>query len=195
MIRLSRRALFSRSSVAAGASAGPASGREIIRARYFPNVALTTHQGKRARFYDDLIKDKIVVINWMYADCEGVCPLITANLVKVQKLLGDRVGRDLFLYSLTLKPQDDTPKQLAAYAAMHHVGPGWLFLTGAPADLELLRHTLGFADIDRAVDRDTSRHSGVLRFGNEPLALWATADGEARPEWIAESISWVTRVS
>ena len=194
MIRLSRRALF-RSSVAARASAAPASGRETIRARYFPNVALTTHQGRRVRFYDDLIKDKIVVINWMYADCEGVCPLITANLVKVQKLLGDRVGRDLFIYSLTLKPHEDTPTQLEAYAAMHHVGPGWLFLTGAPADLELLRHTLGFADIDPAVDRDTTRHSGVLRFGNEPLALWATADGEAKPEWIAESISWVMRVS
>jgi len=71
--------------------------REQIRARYFPNVTVVTHEGRKARFYDDLIKDKIVTINFMYADCEGICPGITANLVKVQKVLGDRVGRDIFI--------------------------------------------------------------------------------------------------
>jgi len=81
--------------------------REAIRARYFPNVVLTTHEGKRVRFFDDLIRDKIAVIGLMYANCQGVCPAITANLVKVQKLLGDRVGRDIFLYSVTVKPEED----------------------------------------------------------------------------------------
>src|SRR5215831_3096467 len=84
--------------------------RELIRARYFPNVALTTHEGKKVRFYDDLIKDKIVTINFMYADCEGVCPGITANLVNVQRALGERVGRDIFMYSITLKPEHDSPE-------------------------------------------------------------------------------------
>src|SRR3954453_20986852 len=70
------------------------SSRERIRQLHFPNVLLTTHQGKQVRFYDDLLKDKIVLINFMYAQCEGVCPGITMNLARVQKLLGDRVGRD-----------------------------------------------------------------------------------------------------
>src|SRR5882724_7870803 len=83
--------------------------RELTQARYFPNVELTTHEGKKVRFYDDLIKDKIVVINFMYAQCEGICPGITANLVKVQKILEDRVGRDIFMYSITLKPEEDSP--------------------------------------------------------------------------------------
>src|SRR5262245_43205330 len=68
--------------------------REKIRRRYFPDVTLTTHQGKKVQFYEDLIKDKSVLLNMMYTNCEGVCPGITANLVRVQKLLGDRVGRD-----------------------------------------------------------------------------------------------------
>src|SRR5262249_31882315 len=71
----------------AGAASGfapPVSGREVMRRRYFPDVVLTTHEGKRVRFYDDLLKDKIVVLNMMYADCTGICPLITANLVKAQ---------------------------------------------------------------------------------------------------------------
>src|SRR5215813_10354945 len=99
----------------------PISSREMIRARYFPNVVLTTHEGKKVRFYDDLIKDKIVTINFMYATCEGVCPGITANLVEVQELLGKRVGRDIFMYSITLKPEQDTPKVLKNYVKMHRI--------------------------------------------------------------------------
>src|SRR5262249_12245652 len=125
-----------------------AQARETIRRRYFPDVILTTHEGKKVRFYEDLIKDKSVGLNMMYADCEGVWPGITANLVKVQKLLGDRVGRDIFFYSLTLKPEQDDPKALKHYVEMHKVGPGWLFLTGKPGDIELLRRKLGFTNPD-----------------------------------------------
>src|ERR1043165_874415 len=88
------------------------SSRQKLQARYFPNFELTTHQGRKVRFYDDLIKDKIVVINFMYAQCEGICPGITANLLRVQKILGDRIGRDIFMYSITLKPEEDSPKDL-----------------------------------------------------------------------------------
>ena len=73
-------------------NAAPKTSREVLRDRYFPNVVLTTHEGKKVRFYDDLLKDKIVVLNFMYTSCEGVCPVITANLMTVQKLLGERVG-------------------------------------------------------------------------------------------------------
>ena len=177
----------------AGRFAPAVSGREVMRRRYFPDVVLTTHEGKRVRFYDDLLKDKIVVLNMMYADCTGICPLITANLVRAQKILGERVGRDIFIYSITVKPEVDTPEHLREYAVMHQVGPGWLFLTGRPGDVELLRHKLGFADANPEVDRDKSRHSGMVRYGNEPLALWGSCQGQAKPEWIAEEISFVIR--
>jgi protein SCO1/2 len=168
-----------------------AGAREIIRQRYFPDVVLTTHEGRKVRFYEDLIKDKSVVLNMMYADCEGVCAGITANLVRVQKLLGGRVGRDIFFYSLTLKPEKDDPKALKAYVEMHGVRPGWLFLTGKPADVELLRRKLGFTNPDPKLDADTSQHIGNIRFGNEPLTHWAACPGLAKPTWIVEELSWV----
>jgi protein SCO1 len=171
--------------------APPVPGREVMRRRYFPDLLLTTHEGRQVRFYNDLLKDKIVVLNLMYARCTGACPLVTSNLVKVQRLLRERMGHDLFIYSLTVKPEEDTPEELKAYAAMHGTGPGWLFLTGKPDDVELLRHKLGFADINPAIDRDKSRHSGMLRYGNERLALWGSCQGQARPEWIVEEISFV----
>jgi protein SCO1/2 len=165
--------------------------REKIRRRHFPNVTLTTHEGKKVKFYDDLMKDKIVVLNFMYATCEGVCPRITSNLQQVQKMLGERVGKDIFFYSITLKPEKDTPAVLKNHVKMHKIKPGWLFLTGAPKDVELLRRKLGFTDPDPARDRDTSNHIGNVRYGNEALMLWAAAPGLSKAAAIAESVLWV----
>lgn len=162
--------------------------RELMRRRHFPNVDLVTHEGKKVRFYDDLIKDKKVVINFVYANCENICPPVTANLVRVQKLLRDRVGRDIFIYSITLKPKEDTPRALKKYAEMHGVGPGWFFLTGKPDDIESLRRALGFVYSDPAEDADKSNHIGMLRFGNEPYVRWAACPAQAHADWIAASI-------
>jgi protein SCO1/2 len=182
-------------SVASGVAANrmdvPKGSREVIRDRYFPNVALTTHEGRNVRFYDDLIKDKVVTITFMYATCQGVCPLITENLLQVQKLLGPRVGRDIFMYSITLKPKEDTPEVLANYVRMHGVKPGWTFLTGKPGDVELLRRKLGFTNPDPTLDRDKSQHIGNVRYGNEARQLWAACPGLANPRWMVKSLSWV----
>lgn len=167
------------------------SSRERTRELHFPDVVLTTHEGKKVRFYEDLIKDKLVVINFMYAKCEGICPGITTNLRRVQKLLGDRVGKDIFFYSFTLKPEIDTPEKMAEYAKMHKAGPGWLFLTGTPADMENLRRKLGFTNPDPLLDPDVTQHIGNIRYGNEALEWWAACPGMSRPDAIVQSILWL----
>lgn len=169
------------------------SGREKVRRRYLPNLPLVTHEGKKVLFYDDLVKGKIVTINFFYSHCEEICPLVTANLAKVQKLLGARVGRDIFMYSITLKPEEDTPTVIKEFREMHGIKPGWTFLTGNSSDIEVLRRKLGFTYPDPAIDKDKSQHIGNVRYGNEPLALWAACPGQANPEWIVESLSWVDR--
>jgi protein SCO1/2 len=165
--------------------------RESLRKRYFPNLTLLTHEGREVRFYDDLVKDKMVLFNFMYATCTGVCPTVMLNLSRVRKILGDRVGRDIFMYSFTLKPKEDTLPVLAEYAEKHGLKPGWSLLTGKPDDIELLRHTLGFYDSNPELDRDTSNHIGIVRYGNEPLMRWGACPGMSTPEWIAKSILWV----
>lgn len=165
--------------------------RERLAERSFPNVTLTTHEGKKVRFYDDLIKDKIILINFMYVKCDGICPGTTSNLLAVQKMLGDRVGRDIFMYSITLKPEEDTPEVLNHYAKAYKTKPGWLFLTGDPKDVELLRQSLGFIDRDPARDANKSNHIGMLRFGNEPMTLWAGCPSLLGPSKIVKEISLV----
>lgn len=168
------------------------SGREVMRKRFFPDVPLVTHQGKRVRFYSDLLKDKIVVLNLMYADCTTLCPMITTNLLAAQKILERRVAQDIFFYSLTIKPVEDTPEKLREYATMHQVRGNWLFLTGQPDNLEQLRLRLGYADPNPVKDgNDKSLHSGMVRYGNEPLSRWSSIQGSADPEWIAEEITYV----
>jgi protein SCO1 len=161
------------------------------RADYFPNSVIQTHEGRSVRFYDDLIHGKIVAINMMYADCSGICPAMTANLVKVQKRLGDRVGRDIFMYSITLTPEVDTPEKLKAYAEHNGVGPGWQFLTGRKADIELIRRKLGFVDPDPVLDRDKSTHTGMVRVGNEKYDQWAGCAALGPVDQIVESILWM----
>ena len=157
--------------------------RERLQRYHLPNVALVTHDGKPVRFYEDLVKDRKVVINFMYTTCaDGTCPITTANLVQVQKLLGDRVGRDVFFYSITLSPDQDTPVVL--------VGPGWTFLTGTSDDIERLRKALGFAYADPVEDANKANHVGMVRYGTEPLMIWGTAQGMANPKHLLTIFLW-----
>ena len=165
--------------------------RDLIREDYLPNTLLTNHEGESVRFYDDLIRDKFVTINMVYTSCKMTCPLVTANLVRVQKLLADRVGRDLFMYSITIDPKRDTPKVLKKYAKTHGVGKGWQFLTGKPEDIEDLRIKLGFRWANPVRDANKDFHTGNLRYGNEPLMLWGMVPGIANPSWVAKCILFV----
>ena len=186
-----------RAAVAAAAGVGAPTrseqARQRIQRQNLPNVPLLTHEGKQVRFYDDLIKDKIVTLNFFYTRCDEICPAVTANLVTVQKLLGADVGKKIFMYSFSLKPEEDDVKAISAYREMFHAKPGWTFLTGKPADLEKIRRGIGFSYPDPAIDKDKSQHIGNVRYGNEPLMLWAACPGLGNAPYVAETISWMLR--
>jgi protein SCO1/2 len=168
-----------------------AAGRQVDKTTmpYYTNVELTTHEGKKVRFYDDLIRGKIVILNFMYTLCGDICPGMTDNLVEVQQRLGDRVGRDVFIYSFTLQPQFDGPEELAKYAEEHGAGKnGWTFLTGKPEDLEMLRRKLGFVDLVPAIDAEVTEHIGVVRIGNETTDRWAASPALADPDVIVDAV-------
>lgn len=156
-------------------------------ADYFPNVPLITQTGKTVRFYDDLLKGKSVVVNVIYTRCKDRCPLETAKLAQVQRLLGDRVGRDIFFYSISIDPQYDTPAVLNEYAAKFHTGPGWLFLTGNRQDIVLLQKKLGLYSRTDAASPDG--HLPSLMIGNEPTAQWMLNSAVDNPRFLAVTIT------
>ncbi len=158
--------------------------------KIFTNALLRTHENRPVRFYDDLIKGKQVIINLMYATCEGACPLITANLIKVHEALRDRMGKDLFMYSMTIKPDEDDPAALKNYADMHGaLLPGWTFLTGDPYDLETIRYRL-FAINHLAADTDLYSHTSSLRIINDATNRWLHVDPSASLYSILQKVSW-----
>lgn len=158
---------------------------------YFPNVPLVTHEGETVRFFDDLIKDKVVAINLIYTSCEDSCPLITARLAKVQQILGDRVGRDIFMYTLSIDPAHDTPEVLRAHMEKYRVGPGWVFLTGKEQDILLLRRKLGF--LFQGIRTDLKDHNGAVLIGNQSTGQWMKRSPMDSPYFLAAQIgTWLT---
>jgi len=156
-------------------------------ANYFPNVPLITQDGTTVHLYDDLLKGKAVALNLIYTSCKDECPLETARLVQVQRLLGDRVGKDIFFYSISIDPKRDTPAVLKAYAEKFGVGPGWLFLTGNEDDIKLVAQKLGLSRPNDTATRDG--HQPILMLGNEPTGQWMRNSAVASPKYLATTIS------
>jgi protein SCO1 len=157
-------------------------------ADYFPNIPLTTHEGKQVRFFDDLIKDKVVAINFIFTRCPDACPLETARLREVQKILGDRVGRDVFMYSISIDPEYDTPAVLKEYAAKFEAGPGWTFLTGKKEDINLLRKKLGLYNEEEEQGNNLAAHSLSLIIGNQSTGQWRRGSPFENPYILATQI-------
>jgi len=135
---------------------------------------------------DDLLKGKSVAILLFYTGCQDVCPLETANLVQVQKLLGERMGKDIFFYSIAIDPWD-TPKENKAYAKKFGVEPGWSFLSGKEADISLIARKLGLSRASDAVSKDG--HSASLMVGNVDSGMWMRNSALDDPRFLATTIS------
>lgn len=153
-------------------------------ANYFPNIGLINQDGKTLRFYDDMIKGKVVAINFMYTSCEDSCPLETAKLRQVQEILGERVGKDIFFYSISIDPARDTPEALKAYAKLFKIRPGWQFLTGKIEDINGLRRKLGlYEDEEREKRKD---HTMSMIVGNEATGRWIKRSSFDNPKVMAK---------
>jgi protein SCO1/2 len=160
---------------------------------YFPDLVLRTQDDERVRLYTDLLAGKTVLVHFFYGDGrDGLCPAVTANLVQLQRLLGERCGRDVFMYSFTFAPE--APARLRAYRASYPITAGWTFLTGSAADLALCRARFGVADPDPALDREPARHVNVVLLGNEPHERWLGLPALSSPGALLEQLDRVAGV-
>jgi len=152
-------------------------------ANYFPNSELTTQDGKVVHFYDDMLKGKAVAINLIYTRCTANCPLETAKLAQVQKILKDRVGKDIFFISVSIDPKHDTPEAMKKYMEKFHVGPGWTFLTGKKEDIKEISHKLGLSSLTDSANRDG--HQPSVMIGYEPTGSWMLNSAVDNPHFLA----------
>ena len=144
--------------------------------KYFSDVELITQDGQKVRFYSDVLKNKVVVINTFFTTCKSICPPMNRNFEKIQEALGDRLGKDVFLVSITVDPETDTPTRLKEYGARFHARPGWLFLTGKKENIDWALYKLG------QYVQTKDEHTSIFIIGNEPKGLWKKAMGLANAE-------------
>ncbi|HKU74114.1 MAG TPA: SCO family protein [Pyrinomonadaceae bacterium] len=145
-------------------------------AKYFSDVELINQDGQKMQFYSDVLKNKVVIINAFFSTCTSVCPPMNRNLEKVQDALGERLGKDAFLVSITIDPETDTPTRLKEYSRRFHARPGWIFLTGKKENVDWALYKLG-QYVETKGD-----HSTVIIIGNEPKGLWKKALGLAKSD-------------
>lgn len=151
-------------------------------AKYFPNHAVQSQDGTVHRFYDDLVKDKIVVINFIYTNCPDICGLQTARLALVQDRIAERLGKSVYIYSISLDPKNDTPAALKKYSEAFGTRPGWLFLTGKPDELHEIRYKLG----ERS--RSLAEHRNDVVLGNDHTGQWGRSSVMANISLLVQQI-------
>ncbi len=150
--------------------------RQQAAQKYFTDVELVNQNGEKMRLYSDLLKDKVVVINFFFATCQGSCLPMNRNVQKVQEVFGDRLGKDAYIISISVDPTVDTPARLKEYAGKLGARPGWYFMTGDKANVEFALKKLG-QYVENRED-----HTNIILIGNERTGLWKKAFGLAKSD-------------
>ena len=160
-------------------------GQQSPAQKYFSDVELLDQDGRKLRFYSDVLKGRTVVVNAFFTNCTSVCPPMNRNMEKVQEALGQRLGKDVFLVSISVDPVTDTPERLKEYARRFHARPGWTFLTGKKENVDWALYKLG-----QYID-DKQDHKTIIIVGNEATGLWKKALGLAKPEELVQIVRGV----
>jgi protein SCO1/2 len=149
---------------------------------YFTDVVLVNQDGEKMRFYSDVLKGKTVVISAFFTTCTSVCPPMNRNLEKMQEALGERIGKDVFIVSISVDPETDTPERLKAYARKFHAKPGWIFLTGKKENVDWALYKVG-----QYIEEKNDHTTGLI-IGNEATGLWKKAFGLTKTAELVELV-------
>ena len=148
-----------------------------------PDVELLDQNGRKIHFYTDLVKGKTVAINFIFTTCTTICPPLGATFARVQKELGDKVGRDVHFISISVDPATDTPERLKAWGAKFHAGDGWTFVTGAKPQVDELLRALGASSARR------EDHTPTILIGNDAHGSWTRTYGLAKASELVQIIN------
>lgn len=163
----------------------PGTAEQTPAHKYFTDVELVNQDGGKMRFYSDLLQGKVVIINSFFATCQGSCLPMNRNLEKVQQALGDHIGKDVFIISISVDPTVDSPANLKEYARKLHARPGWYFLTGEKQNVDFALNKLGQFVADK------QDHLNIFIIGNERTGLWKKAFGLAQSDELVKVVESV----
>lgn len=147
-----------------------------------PDVIVTDQNGERHHFYRDLVQGRAVAINFIFTTCTTICPPLTANFAKIQKMMAARGEKNLRLISVSVDPENDTPERLKSYSELFHAHEGWTFVTGSRADLEQIWKAF---NVYLSSKQD---HPPTVAIGNDATHRWVFASGLTSADKLAAAI-------
>jgi protein SCO1/2 len=167
----------------APASAAIAAAPALPGPLHVPDVTLVDQDGRKLRFWSDLVAGKVVAVSFVFTHCATICPPIGANFGRLRQLLGSRAGTSVQLISVSVDPVSDTPERLKAWAARFGAGPGWTLLTGPKAEVDRLLRAL------QSYTPNFSDHSPLILMGNAATGVWERASGLAPASELAARLA------
>jgi protein SCO1 len=158
-----------------------------VSVRQIPDVRVSDQNGKQLNFFTDLIAGKVVAINFVFTSCTAICRPLTATFRKVQQELGEEVGKNVWLISVSVDPATDTPERLHEFAEKFKAGPGWTFITGDASDIDSILRAFGVGITNK------NDHTPMVLIGSEAKGVWTRAYGLSSPVELAKLITEVSK--
>src|SRR5262245_60201272 len=164
----------------------PREGQKPDQRKPIPDAELFNQDGKKIHFYSDLIKDKVVIVSLFFTSCTSICPMQGESLSKLQATLGDRLGRDVYLVSVSMDPEGDPPERLKIWGLQFGAKPGWTLVTGKKSEIDKVAMALTGAPAVKG------EHSPIVFVGSDKTGRWIRAYGLAEPAKLDSLIAEVT---
>jgi len=130
-----------------------------------------------------LLKDQIVVVNFVFTSCTTICPVLNATMQELEKRLQHRLGNGVILVSISVDPANDTPQKLRAHAEKLGAGAHWHWLTGRPAEITQLLKAFS-VPIGRP-----ENHPPLVLIGNASTDCWLRWVGIAAPQTLLDAVN------
>lgn len=154
---------------------------------WFTDTPLVDQNGQTLRFYSDVLKNRVVLLNVIFTHCTDACPLITRKLTEVRQAMGKTLANEVYFISLSSDPARDTPEALKAFAQKQGaVDPHWLFLTGTKEQIDLVMSRLGH------LLPSPEQHSTQIIVGDVANKRWSRVRPDAPPAAIAQRLQLLT---
>lgn len=161
-------------------------GQKPDQRKPIPDAELFNQDGKKIHFYSDLIKDKVVIVSLFFTSCSSICPMQGESLSKLQATLGDRLGRDVYLVSVSMDPEGDPPERLKIWGLQFGAKSGWTLVTGKKSEIDKVAMALTGAPAVKG------EHSPIVFVGSDKTGRWIRAYGLAEPAKFDSLIAEVT---
>ena len=150
---------------------------------YFTDLEVIDQNGKQLRFYTDVLRGRVVLINFIFTNCLDACPMMTQRLIQTRKLLVESVKDDIWFVSISIDPERDTPEAMKAFARKQGADLSrWIFLTGKKENLDQIVTRLG------QYTEEIEAHSTLMLAGNDRTRHWTRVMPMVPPDGVAQQL-------